>query len=226
MRVTIFLAFVALASLPARAADDPSVLKAENTAIVAATPEAAGVFTVQDDGTIRHVQSGLVCPAKYPNAAFYHVLVYRPDGTDVGCDYRRADGKGGAWAKFTIFAVKAADGLTTDQAFAGYQKELVQAYPDARPLGEAVQGDPKDTNSPFAGMRSGEYLVTWNGQDYTTQLYVVVSHGWVIEVRTTFVGLPNAVDAGREGADSAVLEMGDRIAGFKALADALGTLGK
>ncbi len=226
MRAAVLLACVALLTLPARAEDGPAALKAANAAIVAAAPGSAGIFTVQDDGAVRHAQSGLICPAKYPNSTLYDVQVYKPDGTDIGCDYRRADLKGGAWAKLTIFAVKATDGVTVDQAFAGYQKEIAQTYPEARPLGEALQRDPKDTSSPLSDIRSREYLITMNGQDYTTQLYVALSHGWIVEVRSTFVGPPNAVDAGREGPDSAALEMGDRIVGPKALVDALATLGE
>jgi hypothetical protein len=225
-RAAILLALAFCSSLPAFAADDAAPLRTQNAAIVEATAGASGVFKVQDDGTVRHVQSGLVCPAKYPNSDFYHVFVYKADGTDVGCDYRRADDKGGAWSKLTIFVVKAADGTTSDQAFARYHAELAQTYPGARPLGEAIQGDPNDHVSPLASVRSAEYLIAMNGQAYTTQLYVTVAHGWIIEIRTTFVGLPNTVDAAREGPHGAEMEMGDRLMGPKALIDALGTLGQ
>jgi len=65
-----------------------------------------------------------------------------------------------------------------------------------------------------------------NGQTYTTQLYATVKGGWMIEIRATFVGLPNAVDASREGANSAVDEMGDRLMGVRAMMDALGSIGQ
>jgi hypothetical protein len=226
MRNAFIFTLLAFLSLPARAADDPATLKAANIAAVATTPAAVGIFAVQDDGTVRHVQSGLVCPAKYPNASFYQVLVYNHEGTDVGCDYRRADAKGGAWAKLTIFVVKAAEGTTTDQAFAHYESEVTQTYPNAKFLGEAVANDPNDKTSPLAALRNSAYLIMMNGQEYTTQLYVLVIHGWTIEVRVSFVGRPDAIDASREGATSAVLEMGDRVVGFKAMIDALSTVGK
>lgn len=217
---------VALALLLATAASATAgVLKAQNTAIVAATPQASAIFAVQDDGTVRHLPSGLICPAKYPNVDFYAVLVYRADGTDAGCDYRRADDKGGAWAKLTIFIVRFPAPITIDQAFSNYRSELLQAAPDAQPQGEALRIDKKSDASPLPAIRSEEFIIPLNGQQYTTQLYVTQSKGWVIEVRTTFVGLPNVVDAAREGPDSAVHEAGDRFMGPKALFDALGTLG-
>jgi len=95
-----------------------------------------GVFERRADGTLHHVESGLVCPAKYPNATFYNLLVYTADGSDVGCDYRRADDKGGAWAKFTIFATKAPPGTTMEDAFARYRRELLTADPQAQSQGE------------------------------------------------------------------------------------------
>lgn len=228
---TLALIFLGWLAAPAFAADAPSPIPAPNPAtiqynrgIVAATRGAADVFTVQDDGAIRHVQSGLICPAEYPNAEFYQALVYATDGSDIGCDYRRADKLGGAWAKLTIFAVKAKSSDTLDAVFAHYRGEVEQTYPQAVFQGDALTLDSKGKPSALPAFRSAEYVMPFNGQTYTTQLYVVLVQGWTIEVRCTFVGLPNAVDAAREGADSAVLEAGDRLMGPKALFDALGSV--
>lgn len=228
------LAFAALAT--AAFADDAppqerlspeaiAALKVQNTQIVNAEPKAAGVFVVQDDGSVRHIQSGLVCPAKYPNTDFYHVLIYAQSGDDVGCDYRRADDKGGAWSKLTIFATKAAPGLTLDQAFARYHNEIAQTSPKAVSQGPAIQESGKGP-SDFPQIRSEEFIEPLNETAYTSQLYVVIKDGWIVEVRTTFVGLPNKIDVSKEGGThEAVLKMGDRVMGPKALFDAIGTVG-
>ncbi|HWA30260.1 MAG TPA: hypothetical protein VG867_04155 [Rhizomicrobium sp.] len=200
-------------------------LKTQNLQIVSAEPKANGIFVVQDDGSVRHIQSGLVCPAKYPNVDFYHVLVYAQSGADVGCDYRRADDKGGAWSKLTIFATKAAPGLTLDQAFARYHDEIVQTSPQAVSQGPAIQVGGK-APSDFPEIRSEEFVEPLNDTTYTSQLYVAVEDGWIIEVRATFVGLPNKIEVTKEsGTAGAVLEAGDRMMGPKALFDAIGTVG-
>lgn len=224
MRIALAIAALSLLA-PATAADAAATLKAQNAALVAATPHGPDIFAVQDDGAVRHPASGIVCPAKYPNVDFYGVLVYRPDGTDAGCDYRRADDLGGAWAKLTIFMVRFPAPITIDQAFANYRAELLQVQPDAKSQGEALRIGNKSEASPLPPIRSEEFLVPMNGQTYTTELYVAQSNGWIIEVRTSFVGQPNVVDPAREGPNSAVNETGDRLMGPKALFDALGRLG-
>lgn len=229
MRAAVLGVLAALAVVEARAGDDPGALKAENSTIVAAAAGSAGVFTVRDDGAVRHVQSGLVCPAKYPNVVFYQVYVYAPDGTDVGCDYRRADAHGGAWSKLTIFAVKAAPDATVDRAYERFRREVEQTYPDALPQGEAIRIENKGAGpSTFPPIRSQEYLIRMNDQTYTTDLIVTISKGWIVELRATYVGLPNTMGGTNEGGsqDALVAEGGDRLMGPKALIDALGTIGQ
>jgi hypothetical protein len=219
----LFLVLALLAAMPALA-DDAAGLKHQNEAVLAATPEAAGLFALQDDGTIKHLASGLVCPSHFPNAVFYHLLVYAKDGSDVGCDYRRADDKGGAWAKLTIFAVRAKPDTTADGAFAQYRGELLQAYPDAKPQGPGIVPDKSKSDASLLDFRSEQFLITMNNQTYTTQLYVAVVKGWTVEIRTTFVGAPNEIVAGREGPNSVADEMGDRLIGSIALIGAIGTI--
>lgn len=213
------LVLACLAGLAANAA----LADSEADSLFDPTEGVPGIFEVQPDGQVKHVQSGLVCPTKYPNADIYHLLVYAQDGHDVGCDYRRADPQGGAWMKLTIFATKAASGATTADAFAGYREEVLQTYPDAQSHGDAIDADTKN-DGPFENVRSEEFIIAMNGQPYTTQLLVSVCKGWMIEVRTSFVGLPDAIDAAREGPDSAKLEMGDRVVGVQATLQAISTV--
>lgn len=228
-RPAIALLVLALLLPPALGADAPEALKAHNQQIVSAASGSDGVFAVQDDGRVRHVQSGLVCPASYPNVEFYAVLVYPSKGApglDVGCDYRRADTQGGADAKLTIFATQMPAGATVDQAFTGYRAELMQTWPAAVSQGEAFHIDSTQSRPPF-DIRSEEFVMPFNNRQYTTQLIVAVSHGWTIEIRSTFTGLPNEVKLEKDsGPDAAALGAGDRIMGIKAMFDAYGTVGQ
>lgn len=170
-----------------------AALHAHSLRILARAKNTEGVFEVQEDGQIKHLQSGLICPAEYPNAELFSLLVFpSPAGTglDVGCDYRRPDGLGGASAKFTVYATKAGPGITLDTAFDGYRKEVAQVNKDVRVRGPALSGTPLVN---FPEFRSEEYLVTWNNRDYTSQLIVAIVSGWVIEIRTTFEGPPTTV---------------------------------
>jgi len=227
------LAVVAMLAGAARA-DDASPapaqiarLRTDNSAIVVQDKDTAGVFEVQDDGTIKHRQSGLICPARYPNAAFFHALVYDAGkGLDVGCDYKRPDDKGGANAKLTIFVTKVADGASVDAEFAKRRAEVAQTYPEAKSQGPALTIT-QESKAALPDVRTEEFLIWMNERDYTTQLIVAVSKGWSIEIRATFSGKPNeiALNAGSTTQDAADAG-GDRVMGAKALFDALGTVGK
>jgi len=209
-------------------AAERAVLKQANQTIVDSGKDTKGVFSVGGDGSIKHLQSGVVCPAKLPNAAFYAAFVYDGGkGFDVGCDYRRPDDKGGANAKLTVFAVKAEPGDTADSAFAAYRGGLVKAMPEAKSLGEALHDKtPDSVEKKLPPFRSEEFTIPLNGKVYTTQLYVALDQGWIIEVRATFVGLPNEIrldnkDTAKQDAFDAA---GDRAMGPVALLSALGTL--
>ncbi len=198
-----------------------------NLAILAATPDANGVFTVQDDGTVRHVQSGLVCPSGFPNMKLAHLLVYPSaagPGTDVGCDYGRAN-KGRADSKLTIFAVKAAEGATLVDVFARYRSEVVQTVAGLQPNGAVFVIDDHKSAKPLPKFQSEEF-VGGNGA-FTTSLIVALQGGWVAEIRETYPGLPNHVDVTEAGGkDEAVNMAGDRIMPVHAFLAVAGTIGK
>ena len=65
-----------------------------------------------------------------------------------------------------------------------------------------------------------------NGRKFTSQLFVAVQAGWIVEIRSTFEGWGNAIVIDKNGGvDDAVTAAGDRLMGVKALFDALGTMG-
>jgi len=200
---------------------------ARTRAIVANTKGTDGVFTVGDDGSIRHVQSRLLCPPKFPNVDFWHAEIFDSSlgpGSDIGCDYGRNGPDGYAISKLTIFATKVPDDLTLDQAFQHYRGQLLRVAPGAKSEGQALDVK-NDGSSSFPDIRSEEFAETRDGQDYTTQILVAVGKGWVFEIRTTFEGASNRVVIPQGGtAHDGALAMGDRMmlaAAYVVLAAAL-----
>lgn len=224
-----------LLAAPLRAEPPPptpeeiAALKAHNQDVVARAQNTAGVFTVQDDGRVKHAQSGLICAAKYPNLQLWHVEVFDGGkGYDVGCDYGRNDAHAQWVSKLTIYAVKQEDGQTLDQAFAKYRAELTAAYPDAGPDGPALEINKEGgANGPFPEFRSEEFVRLKNGVYWTDTLLVLIQKGWVLEIRGTYVGKPNNIEVSKEGgADEAVNAAGDRVMLVRALLEACSTLGQ
>lgn len=227
----LFLATSARSQIPVTPLPLPAEQRAaalkHNQEILANTAGADGVFTVQDDGAIMHLQSGLVCPASFPNVALFHLLIYQSGekGSDVGCDYIRPDDLGGAYAKLTIFATKAAPETTLDSAFAGYQREVAQVFKGAQPIGPAIRIEDKTGKMPE--YRSEEYLIKLNERDNTSDLIVTVSAGWVIEIRATYAGKPDEIhlEKGQSAKDAAVA-IGDRVMASTAYIGAVHSVGK
>ena len=199
--------------------------------IVGHSDGADGVFVVGDDGSVKHVQSGLICPPKFPNVDFWHAEVFSSPlgkGMDVGCDYGRGDPNGKAVAKLTIFATRAPGGMTLDQAFAKYRNEVLATFPDATSRGEVIQDDtPPDKRQDYPGFRSEEFVVQIDGAPFTTQLVVEVESGWMIEIRSSFLGESNHIYLTKEsGVHGAVLATGDRLMAAVARMFAEGSVGK
>src|SRR6476646_1683188 len=123
----------------ARAVSPESI--AFNRSVVAHSPGAQSTFNVQPDGSIRHLQSGLLCPADFPNTHLVDVQIYSTVagvGTDVGCDYARLTGDHVVAAKLTIFFVRASDTTTLASAFEKYRTEVIAAQPGAVPVPAAL----------------------------------------------------------------------------------------
>jgi hypothetical protein len=211
-----------------------AALKSHNQDIVAGTPEADGIFVVQDDGSIKHVQSGMVCGARYPSFEFWHVEVSSSGadkGSDVGCDYGRNGKDGRPVATLTVSAVRQADGLTLNQAFAGYRAQILAAYPDAVPSGPALEiklaDTDEDTYGPFEEFRSEEFVRKLDGEDWTEDLIVLVRNGWVLEVRKTMPGMPHEFKfTEKTGSDELRNATRDRTVNLKVMMDVALTIGQ
>jgi hypothetical protein len=91
-------------------------------------------------------------------------------------------------------------------------------------LGGFLSGKPSPQ---FPQFRSEEYLVGLNNRDYTSQLIVAITAGWVIEVRATFEGLPNEIKVAKDAPEEDALNaVRDRTTAPNAFTQALGTVGK
>jgi len=201
-------------------------LRSENIAIVASDKNTTSVFAVQDDGTVKHIQSGMICPATLSNGTFYHALVFDDGkGLDVGCDYRRADDKGGADFKLTLFAVKSQADTKLESAFAHYRDEVLQTDKDAKSVGPAITiQNNTGGSSKLPEIRSEQFMIWFNDRDYTTEVVVALVRGWVFEIRATYTGKPNELAA--NSAENVKYWTRDRAASSLALLEVADTLGR
>lgn len=153
------LLFCAQPTLGASSTADFAVKYAEG--LVAATENAKGVWSVQPDGSIKHVQSGLVCPVTFPNVLLAKLFVFPAvggqTGTDVGCDYIR--GTGSDWGRnldavLTIYATQA-PGFTLDVAFTQYEAEMHQGmFKNAEFSGARSMAAKPDAATPLPATKS------------------------------------------------------------------------
>lgn len=163
--------------------------------LMKAEPRNADAFVPQSDGSVRHIQSGFVCPAQLPNVNLWNLLAYATPqpGTDIGCDYGRVPrGQTGpnAESKFTIFLVKAQPGVTLDQAFKHYQDEMHGSYPNSRILGEMVGVTSalaaNNGASTFPLSKSEKDELNINNRPFMNELIVTIAGDWIIEIRSTY----------------------------------------
>ena len=56
-------------------------------------PADAAIWHMREDGSLRHVNSGGVCPANVAGHSRFGTRAFRPDGSDVGCQYETPDGQ-------------------------------------------------------------------------------------------------------------------------------------
>jgi len=145
-----------------------------------------------NDGAIRHVQSGFVCPLTLTNADLIHLDAYpskRGLGTDVSCDYAAGTG-GDIETKLTVFVVKIDPKEPLESVFGRYRSEVLQTYPNAEFLGTGLRtknqkGQIQTLDAPDL-VRSVEYRIEWEGQPCVTGLAVSKSEEWALEIRLTY----------------------------------------
>lgn len=176
------------AEIPAPNAD----ARMHNLTVLGRNPDAEGIFSVLDNGDIRHHQSGMVCPAKFPNVALWDLQVFpapRGPGTDVGCDYGRTDAAGHTVSKLSIFATMTSGASTQEQEFAHYRREVETSIPTARYMGPISQGSgiPERNSTVRPESLSAEYDIAADQVHFRSQLIVALRGAWVYEIRATFI---------------------------------------
>jgi len=190
----VLIGLILAATLATTPGEAPSQadLKAHNIEIVPKATGAPGIFSVQEDGTIRHIQSGMICPADFPNVHFLSLQIYKSAavGDDVGCDYGRSGPDGRAVSKLTIFATRAPADATLDAAFAHYKQEIVNQYPGAAEVPAALHIQVPQTGKDRTDYRATGYTVSANGVPRHTELITALWGQWVLEVRATY---PSAI---------------------------------
>jgi len=189
MRAHLVFALAILVALPAAAAEptDPGTI-AWNNKVAMHTQGIDGVFVVQDDGTIRHIQSGMVCPAKFANVQLWHLESFPSHsgkGMDVSCDYGRNGPNNRFVSKLTLFATIAPDGWTLDTVFANYRSEVIRANPGVKSEGPL----PLPPNVTLPGeWKSESFIERRDDRAFTSELIVALRGKWMFEVRTTYDG--------------------------------------
>ncbi len=150
-----------------------------------------------DDNRLRHIESGLLCPASISLGeegrpfTLERVIEFDDKGRDLACHYQAQD-NGDAitayasyWPDVTLeeHAAAAAQSILQNHAVTGQVTlpvvELKAEDGDAGELGELING----MEEPLAG---GFEIAEVNGVPYRTSLWLVKTHGWHVKLRATY----------------------------------------
>ncbi len=149
-------------------------------------PSDGDVFEARGDGSVRHRQSGAVCPAAVGGLRLAHLAIYpmaASRGGDVSCGY-------GGFPKgaITLYLVKPGDyrpPLSFRQYAGEARAEVRLAHPEATPL---PPPDPRHAPGPD-GRDHTPSIDAWrlpvDGQSYLSLLYLDDVAPWIVMVRAT-----------------------------------------
>jgi hypothetical protein len=207
---------IALAAAPSSAVDmPPPPPSVPGVDIIRSPADASDLFATGQDGSIRHLQSGMICPADFPNVHLWSLQIYAAArrGDDVGCDYARFSSNGRASSKLTIFATRRAPGETLDSVYAGYRDDVTNSFPDAAESAPSGRVDGED-------YRAASFTARRSDGELRTELIVGFANGWSLEVRATYPQKPQAA-GGTPSADEISLRQGDMQSPYAAFRQAL-----
>lgn len=164
---------------------------ADASGIIARAGNAHGVFEPLPDGSLRHVQSGMICPASFPNVELWQIGVFPSVGfgDDVGCDYGRRGADGAPESKLAIYATRVAPGDTLEAMFEQRKLEVQYSMPEAVLAGTAIPPELAQVSGDGSGgMLSAQYALAApdGGRGRLTDLIVAVKSGWQIKIRATY----------------------------------------
>jgi hypothetical protein len=181
------LAFLLIFAAAAEAATSAEQELAER--VFKATPATAGIWVLDGDAAaIRHVQSGLSCPAAYTKAGIglWH-LSNNPSpngpGMDVGCDYGLLGQDGRVEIMLSVDIEKAGPGETLEAAFQHARADLMEYLGDARSKGAFRM--PKEASNSVKE-RSELFEAVVNKIPTRASMTVSLVKGWILEVHATY----------------------------------------
>jgi hypothetical protein len=155
------------------------------------------IWRADADGNLTHIQSGAQCPQRWGDYVRGRTSIFRPDGTDVGCNYENADG-----AVMTFYVYDSPEDLAIEL------EETFATMKTRQPVSSEVQF--ADAALPAAYAARTLAFAAADGTRMRTSVLMTDSGPWRLKVRLTC----KAGDARRteQAAGIALMGQADRLA--------------
>lgn len=170
--------------------NDPDALLRQQAAALDAKPLSKFIWQMSDDGSALHLQSGLVCPAKWGAFTRGRPATFDTLGTDIGCDYQN-----GLGTEVTMYLTQR-HGQWPGDDLAKAQAELQQFHPGYTLLPPSAEGA-LECDAPWKRVLYGGNKDTLHSGIWLRDL-----GGWTLEFRASY----------------AAISAGDAVAAMNALA--------
>jgi hypothetical protein len=175
---------VAFAALPTLA-QEPGPSRLEESRAFVEAQNVADLFEAIDDDNIavRHRNSRLVCRF-YGGETTRRLVTFsgQPRGDDVGCITDREH------QAITLYATRYTPAITPEQAMADAIAGIRHRFADARPTPTLLHMTSEGLPTPLVQ----HFLITLNGEQWITSVFVVQSGEWIIKLRYTARALDEA----------------------------------
>ena len=172
---------------PAFAAEELPSAYEKNKALLGRLQDGTTIFTIEQNGSLTHIQSGLVCTGTVKDYSLDAIYIFNKaaPADDVGCDYARRSDDGNIVSKLTVFFVKGEQDTNLDTAFSHYRDEVLRASPGATPTPSQLHiKDETGVDNP--AYKSSGFTIALNGEPYHSELIVGFVKPWIVEVRSTY----------------------------------------
>lgn len=155
------------------------------------------IWSEDGAGNLTHIQSGAQCPLHWGDYVRDRIGIYRPDGTDVGCNYTSPSGK------VQTFYVYKSDASLADELV-----DTFDAMKTRQPVSEEVRFGESATTGGYVA-RALAYT-TANGMRMRTSVLLTDSGGWRLKIRLTCKA--DDVPRAETAAGIALIGQADRLA--------------
>ena len=152
--------------------EDLAIAALLNSASAEADTLDKDLWITDDDDNITHILSGATCPAIWSGLEREKVTVYRPDGTDVGCNFVSRSGP-------TVMTFYVFNGGSVNDEINGAFESMKARQPVSR---ETSFTSPS-SNGTYKS-RTLAYEAA-NGTAMRTSVLVGEAGGWVLKIRLT-----------------------------------------